>query len=405
MVVIEARLRGRPRDGWRHVAGVTVGQDLSERVVQTRPPAPSSALASRSPGLDHRSLGDHPRRARRPRRPRPRLLGQRRGGAEEPDLRPDLRRGRPGASPLVDHAVAAGRPHLHGHAVRRGRARTPPRFLAPGDELVSTIEGIGTIHTHLVEELTSWPLSWKSPTSECRSPIARVRRIPQEVVGLVPGDMTPAARPWRNDDRPPHHRRGRTSQRRRVRRSRSALRRRLRPCGRAGPRRRRTSHRRQSFIGRRPPRRGAGSRRHAVGRPVRAGARPGLGTGPVRLGPRARWLRDEGPGFGHVVFVVSRPRRGRSLRRDALGFTQSDWLETDLGGLPLTVRFYCNPRHLPRPGRGTDRAAPEAAPRDGRDGVAGQRRYGLRPGPGAQVCRSPTPSGSTTTTRCSASTS
>ena len=32
-----------------------------------------------------------------------------------------------------------------------GGTRTPPRFLAPGDELVSTIEGIGTIHTHLVE--------------------------------------------------------------------------------------------------------------------------------------------------------------------------------------------------------------------------------------------------------------
>ena len=32
-----------------------------------------------------------------------------------------------------------------------GATRTPPRFLAPGDELVSAIEGIGTIHTHLVE--------------------------------------------------------------------------------------------------------------------------------------------------------------------------------------------------------------------------------------------------------------
>ncbi len=31
-------------DGWRHVAGVTVGQDLSERIVQTRPPAPQFSL-------------------------------------------------------------------------------------------------------------------------------------------------------------------------------------------------------------------------------------------------------------------------------------------------------------------------------------------------------------------------
>jgi 2-keto-4-pentenoate hydratase/2-oxohepta-3-ene-1,7-dioic acid hydratase in catechol pathway len=32
-----------------------------------------------------------------------------------------------------------------------GGTRTPPRFLVPGDELVSTIDGIGTIHTHLID--------------------------------------------------------------------------------------------------------------------------------------------------------------------------------------------------------------------------------------------------------------
>jgi 2,3-dihydroxybiphenyl 1,2-dioxygenase len=54
--------------------------------------------------------------------------------------------------------------------------------------------------------------------------------------------------------------------------------------------------------------------------------------------------KDEG--FGHVVFVVPDLDRADRFARDALGFVQSDWLETDLGGLPLTVRFYhCNPRH------------------------------------------------------------
>ena len=51
-------------------------------------------------------------------------------------------------------------------------------------------------------------------------------------------------------------------------------------------------------------------------------------------------------GFGHVVFVVPDLDGADRFVRDALGFTQSDWLETDLGGVPLTVRFYhCNPRH------------------------------------------------------------
>jgi 2,3-dihydroxybiphenyl 1,2-dioxygenase len=52
-------------------------------------------------------------------------------------------------------------------------------------------------------------------------------------------------------------------------------------------------------------------------------------------------------GFGHVVFVVSDLDEADRFAREALGFTQSDWLETELApGLALTVRFYhCNPRH------------------------------------------------------------
>jgi len=54
----------------------------------------------------------------------------------------------------------------------------------------------------------------------------------------------------------------------------------------------------------------------------------------------------EGQGFGHVVFVVTDLEAADRFAREALGLTQSDWLETDLGGLPLTVRFYhCNARH------------------------------------------------------------
>ena len=63
-----------------------------------------------------------------------------------------------------------------------------------------------------------------------------------------------------------------------------------------------------------------------------------------RLVPGGFVTKDQG--FGHVVFLVSDLDGADRFVRHALGFTQSDWLETDLGGLPLTVRFYhCNARH------------------------------------------------------------
>jgi len=54
----------------------------------------------------------------------------------------------------------------------------------------------------------------------------------------------------------------------------------------------------------------------------------------------------KGLGFGHVVVVTGDLDAADRFAREALGLVQSDWLETDLGGLPLSVRFYhCNPRH------------------------------------------------------------
>jgi 2,3-dihydroxybiphenyl 1,2-dioxygenase len=54
----------------------------------------------------------------------------------------------------------------------------------------------------------------------------------------------------------------------------------------------------------------------------------------------------QGVGFGHVVFVTGDLDGADEFAREVLGLQQSDWMETDLGGLPLTVRFYhCNPRH------------------------------------------------------------
>jgi 2,3-dihydroxybiphenyl 1,2-dioxygenase len=53
-----------------------------------------------------------------------------------------------------------------------------------------------------------------------------------------------------------------------------------------------------------------------------------------------------GVGFGHVVFVVDDLDSADQFATDVIGLRQSDWMETGIGGLPLSVRFYhCNPRH------------------------------------------------------------
>jgi len=137
--------------GWSHVAGLTVGQDLSERIVQTRPPAPQFSLGKSFPGfgptgpwvITPDELDD----------PDDLALGCTVNGEEVQKSRTsDLIFG---VDALV-HLLSSITPLLPGDLIFTGTpsgvggTRTPPRFLAPSDELVSTIEGIGTIHTHLV---------------------------------------------------------------------------------------------------------------------------------------------------------------------------------------------------------------------------------------------------------------
>ena len=139
-------------EGWRHVAGLTVGQDLSERIVQTRPPAPQFSLGKSFPGFG--PIGPWVVTPDELDDPDDLELGCTVNGEEvqksrTSDLIFDV-------DALVHH-LSSITPLLPGDLIFTGTpsgvggTRTPPRFLAPGDELVSTIEGIGTIHTHLVE--------------------------------------------------------------------------------------------------------------------------------------------------------------------------------------------------------------------------------------------------------------
>jgi 2,3-dihydroxybiphenyl 1,2-dioxygenase len=55
----------------------------------------------------------------------------------------------------------------------------------------------------------------------------------------------------------------------------------------------------------------------------------------------------DGVGFGHAVFATTAFEESHAFLTEGLGFAQSDWLETELApGIDLEVRFYhCNRRH------------------------------------------------------------
>ncbi|WP_433472453.1 fumarylacetoacetate hydrolase family protein [Spirillospora sp. CA-142024] len=136
--------RVRAEDAWKHVAGLTAGQDLSERIGQLAGPAPQFSLGKSHPGFgpigpclvtpdsfddpDDIELactvnGERVQHGRTSDLvfPVPRLI------AELSETLPLL----PGD--LIFTGTPAG----------VGMGRTPPRWLAPGDELVTRVTGVG----------------------------------------------------------------------------------------------------------------------------------------------------------------------------------------------------------------------------------------------------------------------
>ncbi|MFC0681525.1 fumarylacetoacetate hydrolase family protein [Lysobacter korlensis] len=149
VVVIGRRGRNVSRDAaWDHVAGVTVGQDLSERTSQLEGSKPQYSLAKSFQGfgptgpwlvtpdeLPDRddlaiscSIGDETLQSSRTSRmiyDIPELIARLSAVCE---LQP---------GDLIFTGTPSG----------VGNARTPKRFLTPAEELVSSIEGIGSIRT------------------------------------------------------------------------------------------------------------------------------------------------------------------------------------------------------------------------------------------------------------------
>lgn len=152
VVAIGRRARRVKRhDAWSHVAGLMVGQDLSERELQSRPPKPQFSLAKSFPGFG--PVG-------------PVLVTP--DEFDDPDdlelsciLNGEVvQRARTsdmifGISELIE-SLSTILPLLPGDLIFTGTpsgigsARSPQRFLAPGDVLESSVEGVGTIVNRLV---------------------------------------------------------------------------------------------------------------------------------------------------------------------------------------------------------------------------------------------------------------
>jgi 2-keto-4-pentenoate hydratase/2-oxohepta-3-ene-1,7-dioic acid hydratase in catechol pathway len=152
VVVIGAAAHGVPEeDAWHHVAGLTVGQDLSERRIQLQGPAPQFSLGKSFPGFSPTG----------PVLATPDELGDRDdlaiGCAVDGETMQASRTSHM-IFPIARQIawISAICPLLPGDLIFTGTpagvggARDPRRFLAPGEELHSWIEGIGALRNRLV---------------------------------------------------------------------------------------------------------------------------------------------------------------------------------------------------------------------------------------------------------------
>ncbi|MFE5393058.1 fumarylacetoacetate hydrolase family protein [Streptomyces sp. NPDC056568] len=152
VAVIGRRAEGvREADAWSHVAGLAVGQDISERVAQLAGPAPQFSVGKSYPGFA--PIG-------------PWLVTP--DEFDDPDdleLRcavngEEVQKGRTRdlivSVPALIARLSAVLPLLPGDVIFTGTpagvglGRDPQRFLAAGDELVSGVEGIGELRQTFV---------------------------------------------------------------------------------------------------------------------------------------------------------------------------------------------------------------------------------------------------------------
>lgn len=147
---------------WEIVAGLTVGQDLSERVLQHSGPAPQFGLAKSFPGFgptgpvlvtpdEFDDPGDL--------RIRCVLSGETVQDARTSGMVFDV----PTLISWLSHVTPLfpGDLIFTGTPSGIGASRNPPRFLRPGDELTSSIEGIGSMTQRITRPAYSGPATFR----------------------------------------------------------------------------------------------------------------------------------------------------------------------------------------------------------------------------------------------------
>lgn len=138
-------------DGWSHIAGLMIGQDLSERVVQRSGPAPQFSLGKSFPKFG--PTGPHLVGLEDISDPSDLAIGCTINGETVQDGRTnDLIFTVPELVAYLSSicTLYPGDLIFTGTPSGVGAARTPARFLAPGEVLESTIQELGTMRHELV---------------------------------------------------------------------------------------------------------------------------------------------------------------------------------------------------------------------------------------------------------------
>lgn len=159
VVVIGKEAREVPlEDAWDYVAGVTAGQDISERAVQAWGPAPQFSLGKSFPGFG--PVG--PVLVTTDELPDRDDVGVRTEIVGVDGQIDTVQDGRTSAMifpvarlvSLLSEIVTLypGDLIFTGTPAGVGWARTPPRFLRAGETLVSTVEGIGQLRNRMVDK-------------------------------------------------------------------------------------------------------------------------------------------------------------------------------------------------------------------------------------------------------------
>jgi 2-keto-4-pentenoate hydratase/2-oxohepta-3-ene-1,7-dioic acid hydratase in catechol pathway len=137
--------------GWAYVAGVTAGQDLSERITQTSGPSPQFSLGKSLPGFG--PTGPWVVTPDEFDDPDDLELGCAINGEQMQKGRTrDLVFSVPALISRLSHKLPLlpGDVLFTGTPAGVGLGRTPPRYLAPGDELVSYVAGVGQLRQQFV---------------------------------------------------------------------------------------------------------------------------------------------------------------------------------------------------------------------------------------------------------------